>query len=149
MCLLIQELSVFTRMAPRYVIRALEQRVLDTLLRVDRVMCSSDDDETMFDDREDRFHLSRMITACLSHLEAFLIYKSVLRACRKAIRRVGEGVRKTDSEVQRQYEQLREAVEAQVKENEARDRESKCVCVNPDVSVDFGLAVGFFDDEGV
>ncbi|KAF8905381.1 hypothetical protein CPB85DRAFT_1315434 [Mucidula mucida] len=132
MCLLIQELSVFTRMAPCYVIRALEQRVLDTLLRVDRVMCSSDDDETMFDDREDTFHLSRMITACLSHLEAFLIYKSVLRACRKAIRRVGEGVRKTDSEVQRQYEQLREAVEAQVKENEARDRESKCVCVNPD-----------------
>ncbi|KAF9026618.1 hypothetical protein BDZ89DRAFT_1067442 [Hymenopellis radicata] len=130
MCLLIQELSVFSRMAPRYVVRALESRLVDTLLRVDSVVGS---DEALFDEREDRYHLSRMIAGCLGHLEGFLIYRSVLRACRRAVRRamVVEGA-EGDSEVKRQYEQLKAAVETQVKENEARDRVSKCVCVNPE-----------------
>ncbi|KIY71800.1 hypothetical protein CYLTODRAFT_418517 [Cylindrobasidium torrendii FP15055 ss-10] len=138
MCLLVQELSAFTRMAQHYVVVALESRLLEALLRMEAVV----DESALFDTREDQQHLEFMILNLLQRLEAFLIFRSSLSTFRKAIRHI-EASRLMDNlsptgRFRRQYEQLKGAVQQQDMEINMLEDHLKTkgrICVNPTCSM--------------
>lgn len=138
MCLLIQELSVFTRMAHHYVVVALEGRLIETLLRMELTV----HDPACFHNADDRHHLLGMIVGLLQKLESFLIYRSSLSSFRKSIRYVESSglVKKLAPEghIHLYYSQLKNALAAQGGENSVQEESSgtkRRTCVNPTVTI--------------